>query len=48
MFTDFFFFFLRERNISVRQKHQSVALHTRPDWGSKPDLFGVWKDAPTN
>ena len=31
----------RERNIGVRQKHQLVASHTYPSWGSNPQPFGV-------
>lgn len=41
----------QERIISVREKRQSVASHTRPDLGMcldverNPQPFGVWEDA---
>ena len=43
-----------------REKHQLVASHTRPDWGSnlqpkyvpqlgiKPATFHLWDDTPVN
>ena len=54
--TDFIYLFLergegrekeRERNIDVREKRQSIASHTHPNWGSKPAtwacaLTGNW------
>ena len=50
----------RERNIDVKEKHQSVASCMHPDWDqtrnldmcpdreSKPQPFGLGNDAPTN
>ena len=54
------YWFERERNIDLREKHQLDACHTCPDWGSntqsryvpwlgiEPTNFGVWDNAPTN
>ena len=44
----FFFFFLRERDIKVREKHQLVAPCTRCDWGLNSQLFGAQDNTPTN
>ena len=38
----------RERNSNVREKHQSVASYTHPNWESNPRPFGAQDDAPTN
>ena len=31
-----------------REKHQSIASHMPPDWGSNPQPFGVWHDIATH
>ena len=35
------FFYLRERNIALREKYQSVASHTHPNGGWNPKPLGV-------
>ena len=42
------FLLMREREISVRGKHWSIAFITHPDWGLNPQPFGIWDDVPTN
>ena len=38
----------RERNINVRGKHQSVASHMLPGWGSNLQPFGAQDHDLTN
>ena len=44
----YFFFLIWEREISMWEKHWSVASCTSPDWGSNPQPFGAQDDAPTS
>ena len=37
-----------KRKMDVREKHQSVASRTCPDWGLNLQPFGAWDNAPTN
>ena len=36
----------RERDVDVREKHQLVASHMRPDQGSNPQPFSVPTEPP--
>ena len=36
----------REGNTDLKEKHQSVASHMCPDWGSNLQPLGTGEDAP--
>ena len=38
----------RKTNIDVREKQPAVASPKGPDYGSNPQPFDTWHNAPTN